>query len=239
MMDVFIELLQKSGFDFIHRAIAREIRSLLDAAKPAGSLRIDVPDWSINWGLDPKAIWLVIDHFESQGFWMTASDEHSEPMLKLSSHGLASSARQKRDKSKVINKIKDAAREDRSFSLRLSSVSSSSAEISLKIPKEERKTLLERGYCGWLPTLHFGLDGLAFKPDEGLISALSTEFPDSCVHSCLVEMFGDLRQARKRPDLPNMPFWIRQWMAKHGGKIQRSKTDDEIAALINDKLDEY
>lgn len=238
-MDDLKSLIAKTQMSFLARSIARELTDRLFDGRPMGEIDIDAQDWAQEWGVASAEIWTVIDQLEALGFWETKQGLEGSKLfcaLMASSAKAVAKAKQR----KGMKTIKAMATDDRAIALTLDKIGPSSiSEVSDKIPKDKRKEALAGGYTGWLPAANFGISGLVYKPDSGLLAKLLEENPGACIDSALGQMFQDLKASKDRPNVPAFPFWIRRWLKENPTRVVIKKTQAELSALIAQQMDDY
>lgn len=239
-MDDLRKLLKDLSIGFQERSIARELTDKLLDANPVGEILISAECWAEEWGVTLSSIWLVIDLFESKSYWNVVQDGSGS---KLQSGGIASAAKaiSRKKKRNVLEAVKSASHIDRANDLRLDSTNPSAiSEVVEKIPAAERNFALNRGYAGWLPSSGFGIDGMVYRPDEGMKAKLSAELPSLDVEMCFSEMFDDLKTNYKiRPTMTAFPYWIFQWVKKNSERLAFVRSESEKNDLISAKMDDY
>lgn len=238
-MDDLKTLLGRIQQPFMFRSIARELTDMLFESKPMGEVDIDATAWADAWGVNVNDIWGVIERLESESFWQTRQSLEGTllfcPLMASSAKIVA-----KKRKTQGLKRIKELSVQDRAVSLQLGNVGPSAvAEVSSKIPKEQRAQALSGGYTCWLPLANFGVSGLVFKPDAGLIAKLADEYPGVGMDTALAMMFEDLKRSKDRPTMPGVTHWMRRWLEANGKNVLAPKTEQEMSDLIKLKLDDY
>lgn len=238
-MDDLKSLIVKTQMSFLSRSVARELTDRLFDGRPMGEIDICAEEWAQEWGVAPSDIWTVIDQLEALSFWETKQGlEGSKLFCALMASSAKSVAKSKQRQG--MKAIKALSSDDRAVALTLDKIGPSAiSEISDKIPKDKRKEALAGGYTGWLPAANFGISGLVYKPDSGLIAKLLEENPGACIDSALGQMFHDLKASKDRPGVPAFPFWIRRWLKENPTRVVIKKTQAELSALIAQQMDEY
>lgn len=238
-MDDLKSLLDRIQQPFMFRSIARELTDMLFESKPMGEVSVDADVWCESWGVSSNDIWGVIERLESELFWQTRQSMDGTilycPLMASSAKSVA-----KKKKTQGLKRIKELSVKDRAAGLQLSNVGPSAvAEVSIKIPKEQRAKALAGGYTCWLPLVNFGVSGMVFKPDQGLIAKLGDEFPQVGIDTALAMMFEDLKRSKDRPTMQGVTHWMRRWLEANGKNVQAPKTEQEMTALIQQQMDDY
>ncbi|MBB4861346.1 hypothetical protein HNP46_000157 [Pseudomonas nitritireducens] len=232
-MDDLSHELRAAGMPFIERAICRELNAMLMAARPAGKLQMAVDAWAREWELPPEQLWSAIGALEKCGYWLV-DYSNIEPLLICESISQAAKGIARKQTTRMHSRLKEKTVQDHVETLDLVKVGKSVVqEVTLIIPRAERKPFMEGGYPGWLPCENFSIDGIAFKPDDGLLQALRTEFPSVDIEAALALMFSELRH-NARPKIRMMHLWIRNWLKESGSKAQvQASEEDHMAALLD------
>lgn len=238
-MDDLKLLLDRIAQPFLFRAIARELTELLFESKPMGEISVDASVWADAWGVDHGQIWSVIDRLETESFWQTRQSMDGTvlfcPLMASAAKSVA-----KKKKANGLKRVKELSVQDRANTLQLANVGPSAvAEVALKIPKEQRAPALAGGYNGWLPVANFGVSGLVYKPDQGLLTKLAEEYPDVGIDAALAAMFEDLKRSKDRPTMQGVTHWMRRWLQANGKNVEAPKTEQEMSDLIQQHMDEY
>lgn len=217
-------LLEGMELDFIERAIAREIHSMLTSTSTTqvGLILIDSQRWSAEWQVPDSLIWGVIQALEARGYWCIVSSIDGEV---LSCQRLADSAKVISRKNKRANlaAVQEKAASQRAKVVSLGEINLQSkafAEITSLISQDDRLKALKKGYQGWLPTERYAAIGLTYKPDSGLLSRCGREYPHIDLTMALGMMFEDLREhPNQRPALQRCPQWIIAWLQKNEKRL--------------------
>lgn len=239
MMDDLKRLLARIQQPFAFRSIARELAELMLDSKTPGEIALDASLFSTEWQIPESEIWAVVDRLEAEGFWETKQSINGA-VLFCPLVTSAAKAINRKKKTGAMKRIAELSTKDRASSLILSEVGPSSvSEVTESIPKERRKAALDGGYAGWLPAANFGVSGLVFKPDAGLLSKLSDEHPEACMETALAMMFDDLKRSKDRPTMQRFGFWMRRWLEENKSRAVVPKSEVEMSELIALKMDEY
>ncbi|WP_410951526.1 hypothetical protein [Pseudomonas sp. S1(2024)] len=212
---------------FDQRAVARELIDLMLMAQTPGEIPFQSQELSRSWGVDEALIWDVVNALTVKGVIEVCQGVVSNVLICV---GLKSSASavKKRSKRLDMDSVKKKAIQARAADLKLKDVGPAAiTEISRRIPFEERNIELDMGFQGWLPTALYGLDGAIFiiTPDQR--QQLELEHPTVDMQAAFALMYDDLRSERQsRPTVPNAPYWIREWIKKHGANLARQQDDE-------------
>lgn len=216
---------------FDQRAVARELVDLMMVSNLPGEIPFQAQELSLSWGVDEVLIWDVVNALVAKGVIEVSQGVVSNVLICA---GLKSSASavKKRSKRLDMESVRKKAIEARASDLKLKDVGPAAiTEISRRIPFEDRNIQLGMGFQGWLPTALYGLDGVIFiiTPDQR--QKLELDHPTVDIQAAFELMYDDLRLERQsRPTVPNAPYWIREWIKKHGADLARQH-DDEAPAL--------
>lgn len=238
-MDDLKSFLGRVKQPFLFRSVARELYDMLLDSLPSGEVSIDAAAWSVDWGVGETIIWGVIETLEADSFWQTRQSMNGTilycPLMASASKSLA-----KKRKSQSLQRVKELSVKDRAVSLQLSTVGPSAvSEVTTKIPKDQRAQAMAGGYCGWLPVANFGLSGMVYKPDPGLVKKLGEDFPDVSMDSALAKMFEDLKRTKERPTMQGFPYWMRRWVEENGKNVIAPKSEQDISDLVKQQMDDY
>jgi hypothetical protein len=217
--------------NFSQRAIARELVDRLLISKTPGEITFEIHHLSSEWQVCSDAIWEVAQILISKGLVEVRQGGVSDSLV---CSGMKSSSNAVKKKSKRLDmaSIKKKAIESRANDLKLKDVGPSAlSEISLRIPLDARGDKLQEGYQGWIPTALYGLDGVIFTVTADQEKQLAEEFPLVDLQIAFEMMFDDLKSERhSRPTVPSAPYWIRQWLKKHGeSSVKRVDSDGGTA----------
>ncbi|WP_274643830.1 hypothetical protein [Pseudomonas serbica] len=225
------KLLKANVCTFLEKAVVRELSERLFTASPVGKIALEAKRWAQEWDIPESLIWAVIDRFQAFKFWHVEQGAVGGHLVSAGMVGSAS-AIGKRKKNVALRQIKDLSAADRANALKLSDLGPSSmSQITEVISLDNRKDALSHGYPGWLPTNLYWYEGLVFKPDEGLLAKLRSEFPDLCIDSCLAGMFDDLRESKQKPTLKTMPYAITRWIQENPTRAVVEQTAEDVARL--------
>lgn len=237
------KLIESAGFDFLERAVARELAILLTESPTIGSIPLVAEQWAQEWGQDQELIWSVIAKLELRGLW-----KHSQGMEGdvLVSKSLEQSVKliQKRRKTHNMKQIKSGSSSDKIMNTCLESekieIKSLFGEVAERLELDVRYVELKKHYSGWLPTSAFGANGQIYRPDAKLIEKLCEEFPDLDLELGLSMMYEDLRQHHKdRPSIDAMGYWMRRWLSRNAKNIVRAASEEQVSEQLNSLLDNY
>lgn len=239
MTDDLKKLLADNTTTFTDRSVARELTEMMFSCTPAGSIALDVGKWSAAWGLSESVIWNAIDRLQELRYWDVQNGVAGNRLVCESISGSAI-ALGKKKKRNTLKAIKEISSVERAHALRLEAVGPSIvSEVAEVIPKNKRKEALASGYPGWLPSAFYWVDGIVFKPDQGMINKLKETYPELCIDSSLSLMFDDLRNSRDKPTIPNFPYWITQWIKANPTRKVVEQSVDDIAKRAASKMDDY
>lgn len=239
MTDDLQKLFVETPTTFAERSVVRELTALMLASTPAGSIPLEAKGWSAEWGVSEAVIWGAIDRFQELRYWDVHNGVAGNRLVCESITGSAI-ALGKKKKRNTLKTIKDISSAERARALRLEDVGPSVvSEITDVIPKHKRKEALNTGYPGWLPSAYYWVDGIVFKPDQGMIIKLKETYPELCIDSSFSLMFDDLRNSKDKPTIPNFPFWIVQWIKANPTRKVVDQSVDDIAKRAAMKMDDY
>lgn len=238
-MDDLKTLLLRIDHTFLFRSIARELTDLLFEAKTMGEIPVDAETWAKAWDVNPKEIWCVIDRLETEGFWQTRQTINGTALFCQLMASASKSVAKKR-RTDTLKRVKELSIGDRAASLALTQVGPSAvSEVTDTIPKEKRAEALKGGYTTWLPVANFGISGMVFKPDAGLVKRLQEEFPEVSIETALAMMFEDLKRTKDRPTMQSFTYWMKRWLRENQTKIVAPKSETEVSTLVAQQLDDY
>lgn len=238
-MDDLKVLLDRIQQPFLFRSIARELTDMLFESKPMGEIAVDAQAWAQAWGVQGNDIWAVIDRLQAESFWQTRESLNGT-ILFCSLMASSAKAVAKKKKTQGLKRIKELSVADRAVALNLRNVGPSSvAEVADKIPKEQRAQALAGGYTGWLPLANFGVSGLVYKPDHGILAKLAIEYPSVGIDAALAMMFEDLKKSKDRPAMHGVAHWMRRWLEANAKHVVAPKSEQEMAEMVLQNLEEY
>ncbi|MDT8924914.1 hypothetical protein RBE51_19180 [Pseudomonas taiwanensis] len=229
--DEIASLIRDQFQAFGQRAVARELIDLMMMSKSPGEIQFQAQELSMAWQVDEALIWDVVGTLTSKGVVEVGQGAVSNVLICV---GIKSSAGavKKRSKRLDMDSVRKKAIEARAVDLKLKDVGPAAiTEISRRIPFEDRSIQLSMGFQGWLPTALYGLDGAIFiiTPDQR--QQLELEHPTVDLQAAFELMYDDLKAERQsRPTVPNAPYWIREWIKKHGANLTRQQ-DGEAPTL--------
>jgi hypothetical protein len=229
--DEMASLIRDQIASFDQRASARELMDMMIVSKTPGEIPFNTQEMSESWGVSAELIWSVAEKLVSKGLFEVKQGMTHDFLV---CSGMKSSAGAIKKKTKRLDMagIKQKAIASRAADLKLKDVGMGSiGEIAQRIPLEERNDRLFRGYQGWLPTALYGMDGAIFAVTIEHLKHLELEYPAVEMHTALELMFDDLRTERhSRPTVPNAPYWIREWLKKHGTSLTKRVDDGACAS---------
>lgn len=228
--DEMAALIRAQFPEFEKRAIARELLDLLLTSDRPGEIAFTPMTMATEWMVSSDAIWEVVGSLGSKGMLEVDQGAVSDLLICPPMRSSAPAVKKKAKRSDLAT-LKARAIESRAADLKLKDAAPGAiSEIVRRIPLEERNERLLRGYHGWLPTALYGLDGVIFILLPEFCTALEEEYPGVDLQAAFEMMFDDLRSERHcRPNVPNMPYWIRQWIMKHGSSMVRYSEGEKLA----------